>query len=252
MNVSRLGLVVDFDGTIAEIAPTPDEARISAVCAETLDRLSQKLTVVSVVSGRSIEDLYPKVQIERLVYFGNHGAEILEQGNVTLAQGACQAEIAIEPLFNLLFASADGPGMVWQNKGFSASVHYRTAPNPRAAKNRLSAVLADIPIPQGIEFFWGKQVLEIRSSAGLHKGSAVTDLIKRWRLQGLIFIGDDMTDVDGMRALKGLNKETQFQSISVAVVDDDSPSDLLSLADCGVMGVTGTEELLRCVDSMTC
>ena len=74
---------MDFDGTIADIAPTPDEARVRPGCANALRSLSRKLAAVSVISGRSAEELQSKVGLEGVTYAGNHGAELIEDGRLT-------------------------------------------------------------------------------------------------------------------------------------------------------------------------
>lgn len=247
----RLGLAVDFDGTVSEIVPVPDDARITPGCAEALDRLSHRLAVVAVVSGRSVHELQSKVALEDVVYVGNHGAEFAERGRVTVAPGAAETRAKVIALFERLKAAADIPGLIWQDKGYSASVHYRLAPDPDEAAAALSRLLEPAPLPEGVEVFWGKRVLELRPAAGWDKGYAVRSLAQRWRLSGLVFVGDDMTDVDGLRALKGLKAEGPLQGLGVAVVYDDSPRDLMQLADYGLSGVAGVEAFLRWLDSVT-
>ena len=250
MERSRLGLAVDFDGTIAEVVPIPDDARIAPRCAEALARLSRKLTVVSVVSGRSADDLRSKTGLEGVAYVGNHGAEFIDGGRVTLAPGASATRDSVRALFEHLRAAVDSPGLIWEDKGFSASVHYRLAPAPDEAMRTLSEALDAAPPVEGVEVFWGKRVLELRPATGLNKGYAVRRLVREWRLNGLIFVGDDMTDVDGLRALRGLKAEVALRGLGVAVLYDDSPDELLEWADYGLDGVPGVEAFLRWLDSV--
>ena len=72
------GLFVDFDGTISRLAPTPDEAIASPRAVRSLERLSGKLAVVCVLSGRRAQDIRDKVGLSDVLYAGNHGAESIE------------------------------------------------------------------------------------------------------------------------------------------------------------------------------
>ena len=240
---------MDFDGTIADIAPTPDEARVRPGCANALKSLSRKLAAVSVISGRSAEELQSKVGLEGVTYAGNHGAELIEDGRLTPAPRAADSQAELHALLEHLRANADGPGLIWQDKGFSASVHYRLSPDPDRAMRSLAAALASSPPLDRIEAFWGKRVLELRPAAGLDKGYAVRSLAERRRLDGLIFAGDDVTDIDGMRSVESLRAETDLCGLAIAVLHDDSPQELLESADYAVDGVQGVEVFLKWLNS---
>ena len=103
---TRLAVIVDFDGTVAEIAPTPDEAVISPICAEALSILADKLTLVAVVSGRSAVDVRRKVGLDEVVYVGNHGAEYLEDGRTSVVDGVEDHRAMIGAVFEHLRTSA--------------------------------------------------------------------------------------------------------------------------------------------------
>ena len=245
----RLGLLVDFDGTIAEIAPTPDEAVISWGCARALERLSRRLALVSVVSGRAADDVGAKVELDRVVYVGNHGAEYLVDGQLDVAPGAAEYRERIGSVFRQVRAAADGPGLVWQDKGLSASVHYRLAPDSSEAERRLREALRSTPGVGEVEVFWGKLVLELRAPIGLTKGYALRRLVRDRDLTGVIFIGDDTTDADGLLALKELAAGGGLRGLGVAVLHDDSPRELMAAADYALDGVPEVERFLTWLDS---
>ena len=240
----RLGLIVDFDGTLAEIAPTPDQAGISPGCAETLAGLADTLDLVAVVSGRSVADLKSKVGVAGLVYVGNHGAEYQDGEQRYLAPGADEYREQVLAAFERLRSIVTTPGLIWQDKGLSASVHYRLAPDPQNAERALMAALDSVSGVEGLEVFWGKRVLELRSSLGLDKGYAVRKLTRDRGLDAVIVLGDDVTDVDGMRALDELEAGGDLRGLSVAVVHDDSPRALLDAADYRLDGVGEVREFL--------
>ena len=245
---SRLGLVVDFDGTIAEIAPTPDQAVVPAAVIDILERLCQALALVAVVSGRAARDLEAKVGLEGVTYVGNHGAEYLTQDGLVLAEGADGYADRIGRVFSRLREVADGPGLLWQDKGLSASLHYRLAPDPDHARRTLTAALESTDGARELEIFWGKLVLELRSPLGLHKGFAVRKLAGDFALDGVIFLGDDTTDVDAMHAVRELAEGSGLEALGVAVLHEDSPGELLTAADYSLNGVVEVGVFLEWLD----
>ncbi|MCH8206398.1 MAG: trehalose-phosphatase [Chloroflexi bacterium] len=245
---SRLGLVVDFDGTIAEIAPTPDQAVVPADVIDTLERLSEALALVAVVSGRAARDLEAKVGLAGVTYVGNHGAEYLTRDRLVLAEGADVYADRIGRVLTRLREVADGPGLLWQDKGLSASVHYRLAPDHERARERLAAALDSTDGVSDLEVFWGKLVLELRSPLGLHKGFAVRKLAREHSLDAVLFLGDDTTDVDGMRAVRQLAGEGGTAGLGVAVLHEDSPDELLEAADYSLNGVVEVGVFLKWLD----
>ena len=93
------GLFVDFDGTISRLAPTPElEAIASPRVVRSLERLSGKLAVVCVLSGRRAQDIRDKVGLRELLYVGNHGAESIDGDVHSVSPLAQQHGDAIEGL----------------------------------------------------------------------------------------------------------------------------------------------------------
>ena len=240
----RLGLVVDFDGTISEIAPTPDDATISPGCAVALKNLSHKLSLVALVSGRSVDDLKAKARLEHVLYVGSHGAEYLDGDQLTVAPGAAAYSGRIQATFDHLKATVDPCGLVWQDKELSASVHYRQAPDTDQARRMLMEAVDSAPGAEELEIFWGKFVLELRSPLALNKGYAIRKLARDRDLKGVIFLGDDTTDLDAISALRQLAAQESLRGLGVAVQHEDSPEALLVAADYGLTGVEEVERFL--------
>ena len=113
---ARIGLIADFDGTIAPIAPTPDEAELSRRAADSLARLAGKLDLVCVLSGRSVRDLQGKIAVDGVVYVGNHGAEHLAAGRLSVAPEVARHRDAIRGVFDYLRSVVAIPGLVWDDK----------------------------------------------------------------------------------------------------------------------------------------
>ena len=244
----RLGLMLDFDGTLAEIAPTPDEAVISGRARESVRRLVQRLDLVCVMSGRTASDLRDKVGIDGVTYVGNHGVEYLEDERLWVAPRAAEYRDRTRSVFDHIKANVTASGLVWDDKYYSASVHYRLAENPALAEHALAAALNSAPGADELDVFWGKMVMEIRAPAGLHKGYAVRRLVRERRLRSAVVIGDDTTDVDALVALKELRDGGRIDGVGVAVLQEDSPGELLAAADYGLDGVSQVEVFLEWMD----
>ena len=243
---SRPGLALDFDGTISEIAPTSEAAVLHPRCAAALRRAvdAKRFAVVAVVSGRGARDLARKVAIPGVVCIGNHGAErITETGVYETARANDGAESVAAALSRIERATAGIAGLVYENKGISASIHYRAAADPQAARRALNRALAAIPDADaaGVETFWGKMVLELRPIDSPNKGDALAALVSDYRLNALLFAGDDTTDIDAMRRLPTL---AGVDTLGVAVVSDGAPPALLEAADYAANGVGAVGEML--------
>ena len=238
LRARRLGIVVDFDGTISEIAPTPGEAHVLPAAATALRGLARKLALAAVMSGRAADDVAALVGVDSLTYVGNHGAEVLRDGRLELAPEAEAARGAVARTFAFLRAAVDLPGMVWQDKGLSATAHFRLAPDPERAARELDGALGQAgSAARGVEAFWGKMALELRAANGPNKGSATRSLARRFALDGLLFVGDDTTDVAALEAVRELSAGGALAGLGVVVLHDDTPEAALRAADYSLDGV---------------
>ena len=83
-----VAIFTDIDGTLAPIVPTPDMSEVSAELKELLRQLSERYLLVAGISGRKTEDALDLVGLADVVYFGNHGFEILRDGEVEVTPEA--------------------------------------------------------------------------------------------------------------------------------------------------------------------
>ena len=241
---SRPGLALDFDGTLSEIAPTSEAAVLHPRCGEALRRAVGKFAVVAVISGRSALDLARKVDIPGVVCVGNHGAERFVDGVYETSEEAFDGLDAVSrALARIKRATSGVGGLVYEDKGFSASIHYRAAADPESARQELRrALAASVPKTGGVESFWGKMILELRPARAVNKGDALAELVSEYRLDALIFAGDDTTDIDAMRRLPALDCAA---TLGVAVISDDAPPALPESADYAANGVDAVAEMLE-------
>jgi trehalose 6-phosphate phosphatase len=202
----RILLALDFDGTLTPIRPYPGDAVLAESVRTLLEKLSRLPHVdVMIASGRSIADARSLVGLPGVIYSGNHGLEISGKG-LTFDEPAARAATGrLENLARTIQERfANEPGVLVENKGPTASVHYRNAPAERW--DHIAAVVRDTVSSQADLFVVlpGRRVWEIRPRVYWHKGSAVNWVASRLedpdhRL--VFFIGDDRTDEDAFASL---------------------------------------------------
>jgi trehalose 6-phosphate phosphatase len=192
-------VALDYDGTIAPIAATPDEARISPEGIAILNDLaaSPRYTL-AIVSGRSIRDLKSRVAVSAL-YVGNHGLEIEGPGVSFVQPGAYAAREAIDhACWNLEAALESVRGVLVERKELSATVHYRQAPEALAPWIKATVAAVTQPYRSTVFLAPARQAVEIRPRLHWNKGCAVRMLLDGLNVAspGLVCAGDDATDED--------------------------------------------------------
>lgn len=74
----QLALLLDYDGTLAPIAPHPNLTDMSDATKEAMLRIARNSKIfTAIISGRAVGNVMDKVGINGLIYAGNHGLEIL-------------------------------------------------------------------------------------------------------------------------------------------------------------------------------
>jgi trehalose 6-phosphate phosphatase len=188
-------LLLDIDGTLLDLAPTPREVWVPPGLAKTLNRLLEKTSgALALVSGRSLNDIDLIFAPGQFPAVGGHGAEMrLSTDNEAVATHAPPMD---KELKRRLAAIAKlSPGILLEDKGYSLALHYRLAPHAeKAIYEAVSLIRADLPNAP-IEVLPGKCVCEIKHS-GFNKASGVIELMNHAPFKGRrpIFIGDDVTD----------------------------------------------------------
>lgn len=248
------GLVTDLDGTLAPIAARPEAVSLAAGAREVLSALLDRLAVVAIVTGRSAMDARRIADDDRLLVVGNHGTEWLDPGAAAprshLAVGAVAPRI--EAAFDALRAELrDLPGIVYEGKGLSGTVHYRLAPEPDDAQQLIAQAIAATGVRRSLEVGHGRMAFELRPPGAGDKGTALRAIVERHRLRGLVVLGDDRTDVDMFRAAAEL-RETGRVSAFIGAVggDGEVPDDVRAAADAVIGTPTQVVELLSALAEM--
>ena len=242
-----VGLVSDFDGTLSELVDAPQDAVVNPDAAAALMRLTGELALTAVMSGRPAADVRERVGVEGVAYIGNHGAERILGRNVSVAADVAGDESGdIRQAMAAIRVAVDEPGMVWEDKGFSATAHYRMVADDAGVLARLeSAVARVLADSRTLEALWGNKILEIRRIGGANKGVALDALIRDWDLAGVIFLGDDTTDADALRMLRRRRAEGAIAGIGVAVMQQGTPAAVTDSADYRLNGVSDAVEFLQ-------
>ena len=239
------GLLTDLDGTLAPIVSDPRAVGLADGASDALARLARRLAVVGIITGRSAADARRIAGVPELLVIGNHGLEWLDPGvaqprlavDLPRTAGLLQAALASLP--------AD-PGLALDEKGLSATIHYRRAPRPALARGRILAALAELPA--GLELREGRLSIELRPAGAGDKGSALRAVVERFRLRGVVVIGDDVTDLDMFRAAAELRAEGRLAAAIFAVGGgDEVPAAVADAADLLVASPAGLVALLAAI-----
>jgi trehalose 6-phosphate phosphatase len=227
LDLKQTALLLDFDGTLVDIAATPDAVHVPADLCDALARLLEATGgALALVSGRPIADLDRKFSPLELPIVGGHGAEMRVRDGDILS--------AVEPLPSALRERlAEGgrldPGIVVEDKGYSLGLHYRQAPQcEQALRRHIAATLAAFH-GEAVEVLPGKALFEIKRP-GVSKGEAVLLLMTHAPFAGRmpVFVGDDVTDESVFAVLpalggKGYSVGRHFSGVTGIF---DSPDDV--------------------------
>lgn len=229
-SANRVLLLCDFDGTLIPIVDRPESAVLPPDTKKLLRALAKnRRYTVGIVSGRALADLRSKVEVEGIVYAGNHGLEIEGFGSNFLDPIAEEMRPFFQILSQALSATLRGiKGVFVENKGLTLSVHYRSVDDTeeRRVEDAFAKVTDPLHVTGRIRITQGKKVYEIRPPVDWDKGKAIAWLIAKCReTKGKggalpVYLGDDLTDEDGFKVIEKNNGisifvgEEDFQSVA--------------------------------------
>ena len=193
LDVTGIALLLDVDGTLIDIAPTPDAVEVPSDLRDSLARLLDRTAgALALVSGRPIAELDRLFAPLTLPAVGGHGAEMRLLDRETVQRAEFLPDAMRRQLDE---ARAFDPGIVCEDKGYSFTLHYRNAPQQKEQLARhIEKVRAAFP-QEVVEVQAGKAVFELKRPT-VSKGNAVRDLMEHPPFKGRrpVFIGDDETD----------------------------------------------------------
>jgi trehalose 6-phosphate phosphatase len=228
LDLTRIALFLDFDGTLIDIAPTPESITVPGDLVPLLQRIAEVTAgAVAINTGRRIADIDAMLSPLQLVAAGVHGAE------VRLSPGGAIEPVA-PPLAPALLDDVQriaglDPGIVIEAKGYSVAVHYRLAPHmaPRI-ETALTRVLQGGP--DHLVLCPGRMVMEIVPKQ-VSKGAALAMLMRLPRFAGRrpVMIGDDVSDRTAFEEalrLGGAAKTVAGELYSANAADFSDPTEL--------------------------
>lgn len=202
--------LLDYDGTLVPIAPSPDMAQLSPQTRGVLKQISLCAAFeLAIISGRSLPDIKALVGLENIAYAGNHGLEIeCPQGKFT-----SPTSVKFRPLLEIVEQRikeelAGIEGVFIEDKGLTLSVHYRLVQEPlvKEVRGLLLKAVQGCMKEGNFKLTRGKKVIEIRPPLEWDKGKAIEWLLEIYGRPGSlpIFAGDDATDEDGFKVVREL------------------------------------------------
>lgn len=214
LDLMRSAILLDIDGTLLDLAPTPHSVRVPPNLRTTLERLREQTGgALALVSGRPLADIDLIFKPLLLPAVGGHGAEIrLANGSAADAVSPCALPLEDELKRQFVDFAATRSGILIEDKSYSLAVHYRLAPEKkRAVEDAVDAICSNVPA-ESLEILPGKAVIEIKRR-GVTKGTAIRELMAHPPFAGRrpVFVGDDTTDEAAFAVMP------EFDGIAISV-----------------------------------
>lgn len=191
-----LALFLDVDGTLLELAATPDEVIVPASLGPLLAQISEMVGgALALISGRMLSGIDALFAPLRLPAAGLHGFERRDFAGVVHRQAAPAAAEMARARRQLRQYAAQRAALLLEDKGSALALHFRAAPDlAEEAEARVRAVARD---SGDFSVLCGRMVVELRP-AGATKGSALAAFMREppFRHRYPVMVGDDVTDED--------------------------------------------------------
>ncbi|WP_426501160.1 trehalose-phosphatase [Streptomyces sp. D54] len=210
----RAVVALDFDGTLADIVPDPEQARAHPGTVAALAALAPKVAAVAVITGRpaGVAVRYGGFAgvpgLEHLVVLGHYGAERWDAVTGTVNAPAPHPGVAAvrAELPGVLHEFDSWRGTWIEEKGQAVAVHTRRAQDPQAAFETLRGPLGELAAEHGLIVEPGRLVLELRPP-GMDKGVALATFVAELDAESVIYAGDDLGDLAAFAAVEKLRTE---------------------------------------------
>ena len=199
-----IAIFTDFDGTLVELAPTPDSIDVPEGLAEELALSAEHLGgAMAILSGRAIADLDRYIPPLTVALAGSHGAERRRSDGSAPPPDVDQSTEAAQLATELQGFAHAHPGLLLEAKPVSVALHYRRAPD--LADACLEAMQKAIDAHPRFHLLTGKMVIEARPRA-VSKSAAMRAFLEEEPFRGRVpvFLGDDTTDEDGFTTAQEL------------------------------------------------
>ena len=198
--LDNASLFLDFDGTLVDFAPKPDDVIADEELRSLLHDLHERLDGrLAILSGRPVADLDRILQLEGLAIGGSHGLEQLFPDGRHVAP---EPPSSLDAMIGEASHYARDNGLVVETKPWGVALHFRATPE---ARERAEQFMRDLSVRHGMQVQQGSMVTELRL-AGPDKGHALRSLMKElpFRSGRPVMVGDDLTDEHAFGAANAL------------------------------------------------
>jgi trehalose 6-phosphate phosphatase len=185
------------------------------------------------------------VGIDDMVYIGNHGLERLVKGHPEFLKNAQQYLTVIKSVIKELTRLLSIEGITIENKGVTATIHYRLCREPQLAEREIMSAIKASPQASGLRIVNERMAIDLLPPVKVNKGTVILDLIREYNLQGGIYLGDDVTDIDAFRAIHTACRDLNFHGFAIGILSAEMPEKLVAEADFTLNGVNDVEHFLR-------
>jgi len=185
------------------------------------------------------------VGISGMVYIGNHGLERWTKNHTELPQRVCDYLRVMKSVIKELTPLHSIAGVSIENKGVTVTIHYRLALEPQAAERKILNSITVLAQANGLRIIHGKMAVNLLPPVEINKGTATLDLIREYRLQGGLYLGDGLTDIDAFGAIHTAAHDLNFQGFAIGVSGQEMPEKLAAEADFTLNGVSDVARLLK-------
>lgn len=243
---------LDFDGVLSPIVDDPTRAFVHGEAHEVVTTLLGAFRAVAIVTGRPAEqvrelgrldDLADETGAENLIVRGQYGNERWDSTDRTTQRAEPPEGLAAfrDELSDLL-EQAHAEAAFVEDKGLAVALHTRRLSDPQAAFERLVPVLKSAATAHSLVLEPGRLVVEVRAP-GMDKGHAVLALHEELEPQAMVYVGDDLGDVEAFEAVRSL-REQGTTGLLVCAGSEEQQA-LVELADLVVDGPDGVMDFLR-------
>ncbi|XP_016964689.1 uncharacterized protein LOC108034326 isoform X2 [Drosophila biarmipes] len=213
-----VAVLLDYDGTLAPIADNPAKTKMPVELEAILHKIAKHPQVfLAVISGRGLKDVQKQVNIDGITYAGNHGLEIeYPDGSRHDYELPTEIQKNYTDMVRELKEKVERNGAWVEDKKVSLTYHYRDT--PVELKDELKKKASDICQKFGFRANQAHEAIEAKPPVNWNKGEAALYILKqkfgdKWAQEvSVVFAGDDTTDEDAMRVLRGLGRSFRISA----------------------------------------
>lgn len=243
-NARELAILLDYDGTLTPTAASPDLSIMPQSTKDLLERLSKiPQLFIAIISGRAVKILKELIGLENLVYSGNHGLEVIYPDGTTYLKELPEGyDTKFKEMMHQLETEVAKDGAWIENKDISLTFHLRPVPEP--VKTELAQKTKEVVPTSDFKLVQCHSGYEVGPKIDWNKGNVALLILDKkyennWKGKvKVIYIGDDTSDEEAMKALKGY-------SMTFRIIK--SP-DVETVADVKIMSSKSVVEILLMIE----